>query len=140
MGENFQFHSHVGLTMKSLFRKLLQNRHLKYGVPFIGLLVGSSFALTNVTSFRYEFRKTKGLSADEIENLKDKGVFKRDPNELTLENLYEEYMEQNQEKLEDYENLRIPRPWEDETKVDLMRQENRRLKTPREIRDASRNK
>merc|ERR1712109_416955 len=109
-------HSHVGLTMKSLFQKLLQNRHLKYGVPFIGLLVGSSFALTNVTSFRYEFRKTKGLSADEIENLKDKGVFKRDPNELTLEN---------------YENLRIPRPWEDETKVDLMRQENRRLKTPR---------
>jgi len=128
--------------MKSLFQKLLQNRHLKYGVPFIGLLVGSSFALTNVTSFRYEFRKTKGLSADEIENLKDKGVFKRDPNELTLENLYEEYMEQNQEKLEDYENLRIPRPWEDETKVDLMRQENRRLKTPREIRQgvASRNK
>ena len=61
-------------------------------MPFIGLLVGSSFALTNVTSFRYEFRKTKGLSADEIENLKDKGVFKRDPNELTLENLYEEYM------------------------------------------------
>merc|ERR1712079_988769 len=107
---------HVGLTMKSLFQKLLQNRHLKYGVPFIGLLVGSSFALTNVTSFRYEFRKTKGLSADD------------------LENLYEEYMEQNQEKLEDYENLRIPRPWEDETKVDLMRQENRRLKTPREIR------
>ena len=50
------------------------------------------------------------------------------------------FSEQNQEKLEDYENLRIPRPWEDETKVDLMRQENRRLKTPREIRDASRNK
>ena len=61
-------------------------------MPFIGLLVGSSFFLTNVTSFRYEFRKTKGLSEADLEALKAQGVIKRDPNELTLENLYEEYM------------------------------------------------
>jgi len=122
---------HVGLIM---FQRFLQSRHLKFGVPFIGLLVGSSFALTNVTSFRYEFRKTKGLSEEELNVLKDQGLFKRDPNELTLENLYEEYMEKNEEKLGNYENLRIPRPWEDETKVDFMRQENRRLKSPRDIR------
>jgi len=135
--------SHVGLIMFKSFQKLLQNRHLKFGVPFIGLLVGSSFALTSVTSFRYEFRQTKALSQEQVEELKDQGVFKRNPEELTLENLYEEYMEKNEDKLDNYENLRIPRPeyfGEEKTTVDFMRQENPRLKTPREIRQAAANK
>jgi len=127
---------HVGLTMFQSLKKLLQSRHIQFGVPFIGLLVGSSFALTNVTSFRYEFRKTQGLSEIDVESLKAQGVIRRDPGELSLENLYGEYMEQNEKNLENYDNLRIPRPWEDETQVDLMRKENRRIKTFKEIKEA----
>lgn len=97
--------------MFNIFRKIVQNRHIKYGLPFVGLLLGSSFALSSsVTSFRYEFRKSKKLEREEVEALKAKGIFKRDPNELSLEKLYEEYMEKDYK--DDFENKRIPRPWE----------------------------
>ena len=59
-------------------------------MPFIGLLVGASFALTEVTSFRYEFRKTKRWEEEDVNALKQQGVNKRDPSELTLEKLGEE--------------------------------------------------
>jgi len=116
------------------FQRILQNRHLKFGVPFIGLLVGASFALTEVTSFRYEFRKTKRWEEEDVNALKNQGVIKRDPNELTLEILGEEIIEKNQDSLENYENLRIPRPWEDQTEVDFMRQKNRQVKSIKEIK------
>merc|ERR1711935_1136942 len=66
--------------------------------------------------------------------LKNQGVIKRDPNELTLEILGEEIIEKNQDSLENYENLRIPRPWEDQTEVDFMRQKNRQVKSIKEIK------
>merc|ERR1719490_726222 len=117
------------------FQRILQNRHLKFGVPFIGLLVGASFALTEVTSFRYEFRKTKRWEEEDVNALKNQGVIKRDPNELTLEKLGVEIIEKNQDNLENYENLRIPRPWEDQTEVDFMRQKNRQVKSIKEIKE-----
>jgi len=117
------------------FQRILQNRHLKFGVPFIGLLVGASFALTEVTSFRYEFRKTKRWEEEDVNALKNQGVIKRDPNELTLEKLGVEIIEKNQDSLENYENLRIPRPWEDQSEVDFMRQKNRQFKSIKEIKE-----
>merc|ERR1712086_977704 len=127
----------MGIMFQSLlqsFQRILQNRHLKFGVPVIGMLVGASFALTEVTSFRYEFRKTKRWEEEDVNALKNQGVIKRDPNELTLEKLGVEIIEKNQDSLENYENLRIPRPWEDQTEVDLMRQKNRQVKSIKEIK------
>ena len=43
--------------------------------------------------------------------------------------------EKNQDSLENYENLRIPRPWEDHTEVDFMRQKNRQVKSIKEIKE-----
>jgi len=97
--------------------------------------VGASFALTEVTSFRYEFRKTKRWEEEDVNALKKQGVIKRDPNELTLEKLGVEIIEKNQDSLENYENLRIPRPWEDQTEVDFMRQKNRQVKGIKEIKE-----
>ena len=94
----------------NILRNVIQSRHFKFGLPFIGLLVGASFGLTNVTSHRYEFRKTKGLQKEDIELLREKGILKKP--EESLEKLHEEYMQKQYS--ENYENLRIPRPWEDE--------------------------
>ena len=94
----------------NILRNVIQSRHFKFGLPFIGLLVGASFGLTNVTSHRYEFRKTKGLQKEDIEALREKGILKKP--EESLEKLHEEYMQKQYS--ENYENLRIPRPWEDE--------------------------
>ena len=43
--------------------------------------------------------------------------------------------EKNQDSLENYENLRIPRPWEDQTEVDFMRHKNRQVKSIKEIKE-----
>lgn len=119
--------------MNNFVKHVRNNRHLKFGVPFIGLLVGASFALTNVTSHRYEFRQTQSLKKDEIEHLKQKGVIKRE--EVSLEELHAEYMQKQYS--EKYENLRIPRPWEDETQVDINRKANKKIRSIREIRDSN---
>jgi hypothetical protein len=113
--------------------KFWQNRHFKYGLPFITLLLGATYALPLVTSFRYEFRKTKGLSAEDILKLQEKGIIRKNPEHLTLEQLHDEYKDKF--NLEDYENLRIPKPWDnDETKLDQSRTSNKKLKSVKETR------
>jgi len=118
------------LCNMNILRNVIQSRHFKFGLPFIGLLVGASFGLTNVTSHRYEFRKTKGLQKEDIELLREKGILKKP--EESLEKLHEEYMQKQYS--ENYENLRIPRPWEDEGTVDENRKQNKVLKNIKQLR------
>ena len=100
---------------------------------FSALLLGATYALPLVTSFRYEFRKTKGLSAEDILKLQEKGIIRKNPEHLTLEQLHDEYKDKF--NLEDYENLRIPKPWDnDETKLDQLRTSNKKLKSVKETR------
>ena len=47
--------------------RLRQNRHVRYGVPFVGLLVVGSFALREFATVRYEFRSTKKLAPEDIQ-------------------------------------------------------------------------
>ena len=100
---------------------------------FSALLLGATYALPIVTSFRYEFRKTKGLSTEDILKLQDQGIIRKNPDHLTLEQLHDEYKDKF--NLEDYENLRIPKPWdEEETKLDVLRTQNKKLKTVKQAR------
>ena len=97
------------------------------------MLLGATYALPLVTSFRYEFRKTKGLSTEDILKLQDQGIIRKNPDHLTLEQLHDEYKDKF--NLEDYENLRIPKPWdEEETKLDVLRTQNKKLKTVKQAR------
>ena len=104
------------------------------GFIFISALIfGAAYALPIVTSFRYEFRQTKGLSAEDILKLEGQGIIRKNPDHLTLEQLHEEYKDQY--NLEEYENLRIPKPWdEEETKLDKLRSQNKKIKSVKEIR------
>ena len=70
-----------------------------------------------------------------IIGLKDQGIIKRNPEEISLENLHEEYLKKNKDNLEEYENLRIPKPWdEQEEQIDVMRKQNRKIKGVRELK------
>ena len=71
------------VTMKDFFRhfklpksiqKIVDNKHFKYGLPFFALLVGAHIALPAVTSYRYEFRRVKGLSDEDYADLAEKGI------------------------------------------------------------------
>lgn len=97
-------------SMKSRLQELFSNKHFKYGVPFLILIVGSSFGIKHVAQFRYDFRNAKLMTkADEAE-YKARGIRLRTPDEVSLENLHKEYMEKDYQ--DDYEIIRGPRPWE----------------------------
>lgn len=94
--------------MSAFFKKIqsiLSNRHVQYGVPFIALVVGSTFVLRELNTVRYEYRTVQSFSARDFEKA---GIpFKQaDPDQI-----YKEYMEK--EYTDDYQMIRGPRPWEE---------------------------
>jgi len=96
------------------WKRLNENRHFKYGAPFMLLVVGSPFVLKPLMSVRYEYRNQKLFTPEQQEefNARHKNIKLRDPSEITLEKIYEQKVENTPD---DYENIRGPRPWEDNT-------------------------
>ncbi|KAM9842110.1 cytochrome c oxidase assembly protein COX16 homolog, mitochondrial [Aulostomus maculatus] len=86
--------------------KLLQkNKTIKYGIPMLLLVVGGSFGLREFTQIRYDaqrFRKKLDPSLVAKVNLQKQSVI--------LEDEYEKLKELN---LDEWKNIRGPRPWED---------------------------
>jgi len=82
-----------------------KNKFLRFGIPFILLIVGGSFGLKEFTQIRYDYRKIKLISPEE---LKKQGIEMKPRGSVTIETEYKKTMEQI--SLEDYENKRIVRP------------------------------
>ncbi|KAL1454429.1 hypothetical protein WDU94_010687 [Cyamophila willieti] len=101
------------------FQQLRQKKMFNYGIPFVVFVVGSSFVLREFTTLRYEFRKTAALDPSELET---KGIKKKDPSEITLEKIYEKT--QKEIDLDNWTQVRGPRPWEDMSEFEKLKQEN----------------
>ena len=113
--------------------QISSNKHLKFGVPFVGLLLMGSFVISQLAKTRYEFKKGKRLTQAELEAFegRSKSNVKVVPQEeKTLEVLHENYMKK--EFVEDYENVRGPRPWEKESEWEANRRSNKRI--PRAVK------
>ncbi|XP_018399109.1 PREDICTED: cytochrome c oxidase assembly protein COX16 homolog, mitochondrial [Cyphomyrmex costatus] len=83
-------------------------RVLQYGIPFVIFIVGGSFGLREFTELRYRYRRTSECNIhDELEK---EGFQFRPPEEITLEKEYEKLEKMD---LDNWENVRIPRPWEE---------------------------
>lgn len=82
-----------------------KNKFIRYGLPFILLVVGGSFGLKEFSQIRYDYRKVKFISPEE---LKKQGIEMKPRGSVTIETEYKKLLEQV--NLEDYENKRIPRP------------------------------
>ncbi|KAG6444935.1 cytochrome c oxidase assembly protein COX16 homolog, mitochondrial [Manduca sexta] len=92
-------------NLKSTILTLSKRKSFKYGLPFVVFVVGGSFGLKEWTQIRYQFSKVKGVSKEEAEKMglhKDKKV--------TLEDTYEEIQKLD---IDNWENKRGPRPWEE---------------------------
>ncbi|KAI5725470.1 hypothetical protein M8J77_015877 [Diaphorina citri] len=100
------------------FNHLKKNRTFRFGVPFIVLVVGSSFGLREFTTLRYEFRRNESLSPAA---LKEIGIQRKPASESTLEKLYEKEKDVD---LDNWTNIRGPRPWEDMSVIEKMKEEN----------------
>ncbi|XP_031165774.1 cytochrome c oxidase assembly protein COX16 homolog, mitochondrial [Sander lucioperca] len=87
------------------FKALQKNKTVKYGVPMLLLVVGGSFGLREFTQIRYDaqrIRKKLDPSLEAKVNVQKQSAM--------LEEEYEKLKEVN---LEEWKNIRGPRPWED---------------------------
>nr|XP_009688170.1 PREDICTED: cytochrome c oxidase assembly protein COX16 homolog, mitochondrial [Struthio camelus australis] len=90
-----------------------------YFIAFQLYLVGGSFGLREFAQIRYDVHKLHGKVDPALkEKLKEKNV--------TLES---EYQKLEKSDLDNWENIRGPRPWEDSKTVQKQRREAGRLKT-----------
>uniref|UniRef100_UPI0037E79A03 cytochrome c oxidase assembly protein COX16 homolog, mitochondrial n=1 Tax=Semicossyphus pulcher TaxID=241346 RepID=UPI0037E79A03 len=86
-------------------RALQKNKTVKYGVPMLLLVVGGSFGLREFTQIRYDaqrIRKKLDPSLEAKVNVERQSVI-----------LEEEYEKMKERNLEEWKNIRGPRPWED---------------------------
>ncbi|XP_051813424.1 cytochrome c oxidase assembly protein COX16 homolog, mitochondrial [Acanthochromis polyacanthus] len=86
-------------------RTLQKNKTVKYGIPMLLLVVGGSFGLREFTQIRYDAQKLKRKMDPALEakvNMQRQSVI--------LEEEYEKLKELN---LDEWKNIRGPRPWED---------------------------
>ncbi|GAB1606034.1 cytochrome c oxidase assembly protein COX16 homolog, mitochondrial-like [Argonauta hians] len=100
-------------------QNLVRSRFIRRGLPFFTLIIGGSFLLREYSTLRYEFRKSEVTTAKKI--AKDIGIDAKET--VSLEKIYEEVKTKD---LDDWVNIRGPRPWEDSKTVqDLQREQAR---------------
>ncbi|XP_042893191.1 cytochrome c oxidase assembly protein COX16 homolog, mitochondrial-like [Penaeus japonicus] len=85
----------------------LQRRSVRFGVPFLLLVVGGSFGLKEFAQIRYDFRNRKNVSKADAEKM---GIRMKEQDEVTLET---EFKKIERIDTTNWENVRGPRPWEE---------------------------
>ncbi|XP_018799278.1 PREDICTED: cytochrome c oxidase assembly protein COX16 homolog, mitochondrial [Bactrocera latifrons] len=95
----------MSLTQK--LNVLFKRKSIKYGVPFLILIVGGSFGLEQFARLRYQFSRKQPVNPEDMEKY---GVTMKKPEEVTLDKEYERIKSLN---IDEWENKRGPRPWEE---------------------------
>ncbi|CAK6975594.1 cytochrome c oxidase assembly protein COX16 homolog%2C mitochondrial [Scomber scombrus] len=88
-----------------ILKALRRNKTLRYGVPMLLLVVGGSFGLREFTQIRYDAQKIKKKLDPSLEarvNVQKQSVI-----------LEEEYDKLREKNMDEWKNIRGPRPWED---------------------------
>ncbi|KAJ3651434.1 hypothetical protein Zmor_017478 [Zophobas morio] len=89
--------------------RILNRRSVKYGLPFLLVVLGGSFGLREFTHLRYQFSRVSQVRPEELKKV---GVEMKKPGEVTLEGEYEKIKKID---IDNWEQVRGPRPWEEET-------------------------
>ncbi|KYN11899.1 hypothetical protein ALC57_16041, partial [Trachymyrmex cornetzi] len=85
-----------------------RSRILQYGLPFLVFVLGGSFGLREFTELRYRYKRTSQY--DIHDELEKEGFQMKPSEEITLEKECEKLEKID---LDNWENVRIPRPWEE---------------------------
>ncbi|XP_041353598.1 cytochrome c oxidase assembly protein COX16 homolog, mitochondrial-like isoform X2 [Gigantopelta aegis] len=98
--------------MAEWFQRLYKRRFVRYGLPFLIVIVGGSYGLKYFAVVRYEFRKGKMITYEEG---KKYGLqVKKKEDKPSLES---EYLSLEQKDMDSWKNIRGPRPWEDSKSI-----------------------
>jgi cytochrome c oxidase assembly protein subunit 16 len=96
-------------TINAKLDAIAKRKFFKYGVPFLALLLGGSFGLQQFSQLRYTYSKKQLITPAEAEKM---GVKMKKPEEVTLESEFEKIKDLD---IENWDNIRGPRPWEEPT-------------------------
>ena len=91
------------------FKALTKNRHFKYGLPFMIAIVGGSFGLKIYSQLRYDIHKERHVVTKSTALQK---LLVDPKKQVTIEDEHQEYMKKVD--LDKWQNIRGPRPWEDD--------------------------
>ncbi|XP_013183697.1 cytochrome c oxidase assembly protein COX16 homolog, mitochondrial [Amyelois transitella] len=94
-------------SFRNYISVISKRKSFRYGLPFILLVIGGSFGLREFAQVRYQFSQVKGVSREEAQKM---GLNKT--KNVTLEDTYEEIKNLD---IDNWENKRGPRPWEEPT-------------------------
>ncbi|XP_077453175.1 cytochrome c oxidase assembly protein COX16 homolog, mitochondrial [Stigmatopora argus] len=86
-------------------KALQKNKTVRYGVPMLLLVVGGSFGLQEFTQIRYDAQKIRRKLDPSLE-----AKVNMQKQSIVLEQEYEKMKETN---LDEWRNVRGPRPWEE---------------------------
>ncbi|KAK7792999.1 hypothetical protein R5R35_013180 [Gryllus longicercus] len=86
---------------------LSKKKFVRYGVPFMVMVVGGSFVLKEFAQLRYTFSKKQKLTRKDMEEL---GLEIKEKQAVSLETAYEEIKKMD---IDNWHNIRGPRPWEE---------------------------
>ncbi|RZB38731.1 COX16 domain containing protein [Asbolus verrucosus] len=93
----------------SKLNRFLNKKSIKYGLPFLVVIVGGSFGLREFSQLRYQFSKVSSVKPSDF---KEAGVEIKKPGEVTLETEYEKIKKMD---IDNWEQVRGPRPWEEQS-------------------------
>lgn len=88
-------------------QRFYKNRLVRFGLPFLILMVGGSFGMREFTQLRYQYRTVSKINPEEMEK---HGVKMKKPGEVTLESEYEKIKKLD---VDNWKQVRGPRPWEE---------------------------
>lgn len=91
-------------TLQERLKKLQNNKHFKYGLPFFILMTAGVFGIREFAHLKYEFRKNEMLDPYDL------GVKTKKKGEVTLESEYEKIKTID---IDNWENIRGPRLWDE---------------------------
>ncbi|XP_039491140.1 cytochrome c oxidase assembly protein COX16 homolog, mitochondrial [Drosophila santomea] len=83
-------------------------KSFKYGIPFLIMMVAGSFGLQQFSNLRYQYAKKQPVTPEEM---KKYGVNMKNRKDVTLESEYDKVKSVD---IDNWENKRGPRPWEEQ--------------------------
>ncbi|XP_018565346.1 cytochrome c oxidase assembly protein COX16 homolog, mitochondrial-like [Anoplophora glabripennis] len=96
----------MGSFSKTL-NSFLKKKSIKYGLPFLLVVLGGSFGLKEFAQLRYQFSK---VSVVRPEEMKKYGIEMKKPGEVTIDTEFEKVKKLD---IDNWEQVRGPRPWEE---------------------------
>uniref|UniRef100_A0A131XQF3 Cytochrome c oxidase assembly protein COX16 homolog, mitochondrial n=1 Tax=Hyalomma excavatum TaxID=257692 RepID=A0A131XQF3_9ACAR len=119
----------IAVYLRSVYQYVYKRKFLRLGVPFMVFMVGGSIGLKQFTSIRYEFRK-QGFTRDVAE---DSGIEMKEPEQVTIEAAYKEMQSLD---IDNWKNVRGPRPWEEGNEYNKLLQERQKMKQQQKSGDS----